>query len=512
MLYSNQLTNVDGLSSLASVGYDLRLDGNQLTNVNGLSTLNSVGRYFYLQDNQLENVDGLSDLTYVGNNFNLERNQLVNLDGLTNLTSLGGYLALRNNPYLTDISGISNIAGKDGQILYVSPDQYEVKANQELKFCSVTWDLRDSAGDITDDMTLVCGEGAALTDVQKLRALMDKKCSVSYSQFANNFEESTGIYSTSIDCSYRELTDEDLMKFTIVNEIQGSLSVNDNNLTNLDGLSNLTSIGGYFYLHNNHITDTSGLSNLVNIGGTLDISHNMISNLDGIYSLSTISGAIKIYYNDNLLDISGLSNITAIDGKKIYIDQVDYSVKVPLVMAMCSSVWDIYNSEENIPDDMSKLCEGYNYTPTLTDKLRDLLGKRCDIDSLTFYNRFADDSGIYNGDISCQGVQDEEMTDFSALIEVHGSFALEQGDITNLDGLIRLKKVTGELSIQSNSSLIDIAGLVNVQGVDNKKLIIDDPNQYQVKPDKASSFCNTSWDIYQGTVNSTDDLSFVCSQ
>ncbi len=75
--------------------------------------------HLYLQTNQLINVDGLSSLTRVGNNLNVEGNQLSNLDGLTNLTSLGGYLALRGNPDLTDISGVSNIEGSSGQILYI---------------------------------------------------------------------------------------------------------------------------------------------------------------------------------------------------------------------------------------------------------------------------------------------------------------------------------------------------------------------------------------------------------
>ena len=532
-LYNNQLSNVDGLGLLETVSSDLRLDGNQLmsanlnslrsvgrhfylnnnslSDVNGLGTLTNVGGVLYLQTNQLTNINGLSNLTRVGSNLNVEGNQLTNLDGLVNLTSLGGYLALRNNPALTDISGVSNIVGSDGQVLYITQNQYDVKANQELKFCSTTWNLYDSNGDIADDMILVCGEGIGLTDVQELRAVMEQKCSVSYAQFANNFDEATGIYSTSLDCSYKQMNDEELMKFSIVHEIQGSLSINDNNLTHLNGLSNLITISGYFYLHNNNIMDTSGLNSLTSIGGIFDISRNMMSDIDGIMNLANVDGVVKVYHNANLVDIAGLGNVVGMDGKKIYIDPIVYSVKIPNSATLCSSVWDIYDTQSNIPDDMSKLCEGYNYVPTLSDKLRDILGKRCEIDSLTFYNSFAEDSGIYNGSIRCRGVTDEEMNNLEGLLEVNGNFMLEDSEVTTLDGLIRLKSVTGDLSIQNNTELTDINGVSNVRGFSDKKLIIDDLNQYDVKADSTKAFCSTAWDIYDGVNNIGDDMGKVCN-
>jgi hypothetical protein len=532
-LYNNQLTNVDGLSSLATVGSNFRLDGNQLVNVNGLSSLRSVGyhfylnnnqltnvnglssltnveQYLYLQTNQLTNLDGLSSLIKVGSSFNVESNQLTNLDGLTNLTSLGGYLALRGNPTLTDISGVSNIVGGNGQILYINQNQYEVKANENLKFCSTAWNLHDSSGDITDDMSLVCDASAGLTDVQKLRAMMEEKCSVSFSQFANNFDEDAGVYSGSVDCSHKQLNNDELIKFTPINQITGSLSINDNNLTKLDGLSNLTSIGGYFYLQNNKIEDISGLSGLVSVDGNFDISNNNMLDVDMLSNLTTISGELKIYLNSNLSDIYGLSNITGFDGKKIYIDTTDYTTKATLDAALCSAQWDIYNTTENIEDDMSKLCEGYIYESTDIDRLRDMLGKRCNIDSTTFYSNFADDSGIYNGNIKCQELTDEEMIGFKGLLEVHGNFAIEQSSVTTLDELIRLKNVTGTLSIWHNENLNDINGLANVLGVDNQKLIIDDTDQYDVKADSTKDFCATGWDIYDDTSNIENDMAKVC--
>jgi len=51
------------------------------------------------------------------------------------------------------------------------------------------------------------------------------------------------------------------------------------NITNLDSLYQITSIGGSLYLFESTVTDFSGLENLNSIGGCLDIiySHNLIN-------------------------------------------------------------------------------------------------------------------------------------------------------------------------------------------------------------------------------------------
>jgi hypothetical protein len=510
-LQKNKLTNINGLAKLKSVGRSLYLNNNSLSNVDGLSSLESVGGLFYLQSNQLTNVDGLNSLTSVGGNFNVENNQLTNLDGLSNLSHVSGNVAIRNNPNLEDISGAENIVGSNGKVFYITPNQYSIKANYSSKLCSATWDLKDINGDIDDNMTQVCSEDGTFTEYQALRSVMELKCSVSYTQFAAHFDESTGVYDTSLDCAYQELTDEDLLKFSILNEIQGSFSINDNNLTNLDGLSNLSSIGGYFYLYNNNIADISGLNSLTTVNGLFNISYNQMFNLDGLASLTTVQGIVKMYHNTNLDDISGLTNLVGVDGKKIYIDTIGYAVKADSTGNLCSSRWDLYDTTGNIADDMRRLCDGYSYVPSDADRLRDVLGKRCNIDSLTFYSNFVESTGAYTGNIHCTALEDTEMSGFAGLLEVNGNFALEDNNITTLDELIRLKSVTGTLSVQNNVQLADIHGLSNVLGVDGQKLIIDDATQYEVKADETLDFCLTGWNMYTGTVNSPDDMTTVCA-
>ncbi len=455
-------------------------------------------------------MDGLSSLVSINGDLHIGSNQLTNLDGLSNLIRLGGYLAFHRNFSLKDISGVENIIANAGRLLYIDLGQYITKANENLKFCSATWDLRDPDGNIADDMTKVCDEGVELSDTQKLRATMEKKCSISFSKFANSFDEDTGTFNGSLDCSHNQMSVEDLASFSLLNHITGSFSINDNSLTRLDGLSNLISIGDYFYLHNNQIQNLSGLYGLEEVKGNLNLSNNLISSMDGLNSLSKVSGTLKFYNNANLTDLFAISNIVGFDAKKIYIDARTYNTKADLNEALCSSQWDIYDTRGNIADDMSKICEGYTYTPSDADNLRDLLGKLCDIDSLLFYNSYAEDSSIYNGDIKCQNLSDEEMKGFKALLEVHGNFAIEASNITSLDELIRLKNVSKTLSIWNNSNLRNINGISNIQGIENQKLIINDINQYEIKADNTKAFCVTIWNVYNGENNIADDMNKVC--
>jgi len=63
-----------------------------ITNLEGLANLNSVGGDLYIYDNaSLTNLGGLANLTSVGDELYIGINTaLANIDGLANLTSVGG--------------------------------------------------------------------------------------------------------------------------------------------------------------------------------------------------------------------------------------------------------------------------------------------------------------------------------------------------------------------------------------------------------------------------------------
>ncbi len=84
-------------------------------------------------------------------------------------------------------------------------------------------------------------------------------------------------------------------------------------LIDLSGLDLLKSIGGGFYIQSNQsLTSFSGMDSLRYIGGALDIySNNRIVNLSGFDGVEIIKDYVEIRFNDSLSSLSGLDHINA---------------------------------------------------------------------------------------------------------------------------------------------------------------------------------------------------------
>ena len=89
-------------------------------------------------------------------------------------------------------------------------------------------------------------------------------------------------------------------------EIEGYVTIGYSyggaDITNLNGLSVITSIGGYLYVLNiEALISLSGLDNLTSIGGDLQIEGNdALTSLMELDNLASIGGHLKIWDNDAL--------------------------------------------------------------------------------------------------------------------------------------------------------------------------------------------------------------------
>ena len=104
----------------------------------------------------------------------------------------------------------------------------------------------------------------------------------------------------------------DLNGLNLIASIGGPLGIwNDNLLSDLSGLNSLTSVGGNFTIQNNvSLTDLSGLNNLHSIGGQLMIISNpVLDTLNGLNQLTSIGGSLIIFGNSALTSLKGLNNI-----------------------------------------------------------------------------------------------------------------------------------------------------------------------------------------------------------
>src|SRR5690606_22880514 len=99
-------------------------------------------------------------------------------------------------------------------------------------------------------------------------------------------------------------------------QISGSLYIGSSDIVNLNGLSNLTSVGGYLNIdYNSNLTNLDGLSNLTSVGGFLNIYDNLnLTNLDGLNNLTSVGGYLSIAHNSSLTNLDGLNNLTSVGG------------------------------------------------------------------------------------------------------------------------------------------------------------------------------------------------------
>ena len=107
-----------------------------------------------------------------------------------------------------------------------------------------------------------------------------------------------------------------LMGLDNLTSLGGDLWIYENNdLTSLTGLEGLTSIGGFISIYNNAQTSLTGLDNLTYIGSDLYIGYNgLLTSLTGLDNLTSIGGNLYIGYNGLLTSLTGLDNLTSIGG------------------------------------------------------------------------------------------------------------------------------------------------------------------------------------------------------
>ena len=97
-------------------------------------------------------------------------------------------------------------------------------------------------------------------------------------------------------------------------EIEGNVQISGLfNITNLNGLNVLTTIGGSLVIQQSFaLTNLTGLDNLTSIGGGFWIENNYtLASLTGLENLTSIGGNLFIFDNGLLTDINGLDNVQA---------------------------------------------------------------------------------------------------------------------------------------------------------------------------------------------------------
>ncbi|GAB4242420.1 MAG: T9SS type A sorting domain-containing protein [Saprospiraceae bacterium] len=99
-------------------------------------------------------------------------------------------------------------------------------------------------------------------------------------------------------------------------ELEGVLTINGDDITNLQALSGLTSAENLTIQFNSQLSSLSGLDNLEKIPGHFVLNvNNGLESLDGLQNLDSIGGSFYMNNNHDLLDLEGLSSLHTVGGK-----------------------------------------------------------------------------------------------------------------------------------------------------------------------------------------------------
>ncbi len=227
-------------------------------------------------------------------------------------------------------------------------------------------------------------------------------------------------------------------------------------LSSLSGLTNLHSIGeGLFILENTSLLSLSGLANLDSIGGALVIGrfyhgNPALTNLVGLEGLKTIRGEFTIASNTGLTSLSGLDNITSVGGKL----SIEGNSKLINLTGL---------------NNLTTIGEGLSFA--VNDALTSLTG----LEGLTsiegyleisdnFVNLIGLDNLAYiGGHVYLQGGYLESLTGLGSLTTIGGDFLINNIDfLASLEGLENLTLIGGSLLIDNNDHLPNLTGIHNI--------------------------------------------------
>ena len=344
IINDHSLTNLTGLNYLTSLGANFNISNNDaLININALGNLTSIGGDFGIGCGNLTSISGLGNLIVVGGDLIIGSTKVSSLAPLSGLTSIGGDLMIWTNDFLSDLAGLNNVSSIGGDLTIGRTEQLTSLAgidnidagsinnirivnNPSLSTCGVEsiCDYLSNPGGSVEIYGNAPGCNNPPEIANACGFTMD--CLPYGNYYFLTQEEIDNFMFDYPNCSelygYTEISGKDINNLnglTVVETMEDIRIFENDNLTNLSGLDNLTTVGGslnigipvrFGFNGNPLLTSLSGLSNLNSVGEHLYILGNyMLNDISKLNSLLSIGGELNIVANESLQGLSGLGNI-----------------------------------------------------------------------------------------------------------------------------------------------------------------------------------------------------------
>ncbi|MBC8489933.1 MAG: T9SS type A sorting domain-containing protein [Bacteroidetes bacterium] len=476
-IYSNDaLTNLSGLENISSLGGGLYIYNNDyLNSLTGLDNLTSVsGGVAIISGFFLNSLIGLDNLTFIGGDLEIFTTSLSSLAELENLTSIEGGITIHGNYSLTSLSGLDNIN-------FESIDFLEIYNNSNLSFCeieSVCGYLANPGGPVTiynnatgcnSPPEIASNCGIVLSCLPFGNYYFTKQIDID--SFQVNYPNCTNLEGI-VEIKGSGLTN--LLGLSAVTSIGEDLLIYENNgLNNLAGLNNVTSIGRDLLIYaNNDLTSLTGLDNVTSIGRDLLIyANNDLTSLTGLDNVTSIGRDLLIYANNDLTSLTGMESLNSIE-KDLIIGVVDMGggggnplLSNLIGLANLTSIGgnlNIVNNDTLSTCEVQSICD-YLTAPGGTIEIHDN-ATGCnspeEVEEACFFSCLPE--GIeFNSQIEIDSFQ----SNFLDCVRIKGNVTISGEDISNLNGLNVLISIDGNLEITGNNTLTSLSGLNSINSL-----------------------------------------------
>ncbi len=370
--------------------------------------------------NPLQNIESV-----YGDIF-IQGTELVDLSGLENLVSIQGALVVYFNPYLQNLNGLGSIETLGNDLLRIddnaelaslegleninpeSISSLSIQYNANLDVCNVesvcvwlsTFENQDSWY-IAGNQPNCESQEAILLNCQSILP----ECP-----------------SGDLTFSSQEEVDHFILQYPNCSLLEGDLNIG----------TNLSS----------DINDLTPFENIEYILGSLVIQETQLSDFNGLQSLTSIGGVLEVIYNQELLNVSGLNNLSFLGLSMTFLE----------------------NDQLTTLEDLGPIQYAEHVHITGNDALLNLQGLN-DLETVSA------DGGIFsvNNNSSLISLIGVENFTSGAIIKVEGNSSLQ-----SLEGFDNLQ-YAGSMRIFENFSLASIGSLANLDSIGGNLLISSNP-------------------------------------
>ncbi len=335
-----------------------------------------------------------------------------------------------------------------------------------------------------------------------------------------------------ITFSTQEQIDNFAKNYPNCKSIGGRLTISGNDITNLSGLSQLTTLNSVYIYQNNSLTNLYGLQNVTSVYslhiGTMELNRGgnpALTSLTGLDALTNISYDLEIFDNPSLTSLTGLDNLTYI-GMSLSVSENEMLSSIASLknvttigyaggitwhgfgISINNTVLTSLEGLENITNFRGEISISQN--PVLTniagleniviDSLNGLWIYdnpslvTCNLENLCSYlENPTGEVSIYNNAEGCDSpvemahecgitvpclpfghyyfLSQSDINNFRINYpdckELGGQVYIRGNDIVNLNGLIGVASINGDLNIDTCKLIIDLKGLDSLKTVGN---------------------------------------------